>query len=586
MKCRFDRKAVKRDFSVGGRVLVLLPLAGNALSAKFAGPYDVKERLNDTNYVISTPDRKRKSRICHVNMLKAYHARPAEPLFESKASPGASALIVVDSVARESDVVLSQQQGVRLPNNQMMKALPSHLGHLPEAQRDDLMRLIREFPSLFNDVPTRTSVLVHDIDVKDSKPVRQHPYRVNPVKRALMKQEAEYLLEHGLAKHSSSAWSSPCLVEGKPDGSPRFITDYRKVNAVTVLDAYPMPRMEDCVDNLGAAKFVSKLDLLKGYWQVPLTERASEISAFVTPDYFLQYTVMAFGMCNAPATFQRLVNTVLQGVPRCNAYLDDLIVHSSTWEEHIATLTQVFACLARASLTLNLAKCEFGKATVIYLGREVGQGQVRPVEAKVAAIAACPPPSTRRALRRFLGMAGYYRSFCRNFSSIALPLTNLLSPKVDFVWTVACQHAFDCVKLLLSHAPVLAAPNCSRPFTLEVDASAVGAGAVLLQEDDSGVSHPVSYFSRKFNKHQLAYSTIEKETLSLLLALQHFEVYLGSSSLPIVVFTDHNPIVFLSRMYNHNQRLMRWALMVQDFNLQIRHKKGSDNVLADALSRM
>lgn len=589
MKRRFDKRAVKREFSVGDKVLVLLPLAGTALSAKFAGPYDVKEKLSDTNYVICTPDRKRKTRICHVNMLKEYRARTADPLPESRASPCASALIVVDadlSPDGESDVVLPQPQGVRLPNSQMLQEMPSHLVHLPEAQRDDLIKLIREFPSLFSDVPTQTSMLAHDIDVKNAKPIRQHPYRVNPVKRALMKQEAEYLLQHGLAKPSSSAWSSPCLVECKPDGSPRFITDYRKVNAVTVPDAYPMPRMEDCVDNLGYAKFVSKLDLLKGYWQVPLTERASEISAFVTPDYFLQYTVMAFGMCNAPATFQRLVNTVLRGVSHCNAYLDDLIVHTSTWEEHMATLTQVFARLAQASLTLNLAKCEFGKATVVYLGREVGQGQVRPVEAKVTAIASCAPPSTRRELRRFLGMAGYYRSFCRNFSTSVLPLTNLLSPRVEFVWTPECQHAFDSVKSLLCHAPVLSAPDCSRPFKLEVDASAVGAGAVLMQEDDSGVDHPVSYFSRKFNKHQLAYSTIEKETLSLLLALQHFEVYLGSSSLPVLVFTDHNPIVFLSRMYNHNNRLMRWALMVQDFNLQIRHKKGSDNVMADALSRM
>ncbi|CAL9695804.1 unnamed protein product [Knipowitschia caucasica] len=400
-----------------------------------------------------------------------------------------------------------------------------------------------------------------------------------------MKQEAEYLLEHGLAIHSSSAWSSPCLVEEKPDGTPRFITDFRKVNAVTEPDSYPMPRMEDCVDNLGTAKFVTKLDLLKGYWQVPLTKRASEISAFVTPDYFLQYTVMAFGMRNAPASFQRLVNTVLSGLSNCNAYLDDLILHSATWEEHMSILTKVFSRLAQASLTVNLAKCEFGRATVTYLGREVGEGQVRPVEAKVAAILACPSPTTRRALRRFLGMAGYYRSFCPNFSTVALPLTRLLSPKVDFVWSQECDHAFSSLKALLSHAPVLAAPVCSRPFKLEVDASAEGAGAVLLQEDAAGVDHPVGYYSKKFNKHQLSYSTIEKETLSLLFALQHFEVYVGSSSLPVLVFTDHNPLVFLSRMFNHNQRLMRWALMVQDFHLEIRHKKGVENVLADALSR-
>ncbi|KAG7514240.1 hypothetical protein JOB18_028375 [Solea senegalensis] len=166
------------------------------------------------------------------------------------------------------------------------------------------------------------------------------------------------------------------------------------------------PRMEDCVDNVGNANYVSKLDLLKGYWQVPLTKRTSEISAFVTPDQFLQYNVMAFGLCNAPATFQRLVNQVLSDIPNCCAYLDDLGVYTSTWDEHMKILRQVFTRLAQASLTLNLAKCEFGKATVIYSGHQVGQGQVRPVDAKVEAITRYPVPTTRRELRRFLGMVG------------------------------------------------------------------------------------------------------------------------------------------------------------------------------------
>lgn len=155
--------------------------------------------------------------------------------------------------------------------------------------------------------------------------------------------------------------------------------------------------MEDCVDNLGTAKYVSKLDLLQGYWQVPLTDRASKIAAFVTPDHFLQYTVMVFGMCNAPPTCQRRVNTVLVGLPNCNAYFDDLIIYTSTWEEHMQVLEeQVFTRLAQASRTLNLAKCDFGKATVTYLGRQVRQGQVRPVEAKVSAITDCPVPTTRK----------------------------------------------------------------------------------------------------------------------------------------------------------------------------------------------
>ncbi|KAL1279270.1 hypothetical protein QQF64_025943 [Cirrhinus molitorella] len=191
----------------------------------------------------------------------------------------------------------------------------------------------------------------------DSKtfPIKQHVYRVNAVNRSVMKAEVDYLCENGLAKQSFSPWSSPCLLMTKSDGSARFCTDYRKVNAVTVPDCFPLPRLEDCVDNLGSAKYVSKLDLLKGYWQVPLTPRASDISAFVTPDDFMQYCVMAFGMRNAPVTFQRLINILLTGVRNCNAYLDDLVIYSGNWSEHMSTLREVFERLANASLTLNLA---------------------------------------------------------------------------------------------------------------------------------------------------------------------------------------------------------------------------------------
>lgn len=215
----------------------------------------------------------------------------------------------------------------------------------------------------------------------------------------------------------------------------------------------------------------------------------------------------------------------------------------------------------------------------------MGNGQVWPLDGKVAAVLSYPVPTTRRELRRFLGMVGYYQCFCKNSLSVVAPLTQLCSPKVCFSWTDECQKAFLSVKSLLYSAPVLSAPDVTRPFQLEVDASAVGIGAVLLQEGADGIGHPVSYFSAKFNRHQLNYSTIEKETLAMLLALQHFDVYVGSSSCPVVVYTDHNPLVFLSKMYNHNQRLLRRALTVQPYNLEIHHKRGSDNVVAYTLSR-
>ncbi|KAK7929024.1 hypothetical protein WMY93_005419 [Mugilogobius chulae] len=230
--------------------------------------------------------------------------------------------------------------------------------------------------------------------------------------------------------------------------------------------------------------------MLKGYWQVPLTSHASDVSAFVTPDYFLQYTVMPFGLCNAPATFQQLVNKVLGGVPNCRAYLDDIVIYTNDWANHIATLREVFKRLSAATLTLNLAKCEFGQGTVQYLGQQVGGGKVCPVETKIAAIVAFPTPTARRELRRFLGMAGYYRRFCKNFSSVAAPLTALTSPSKPYIWSDECQKSFENLKAILCCTPVLSAPDFQRPFKLEVDASMVGAGAVLLQEDDQGIDHP------------------------------------------------------------------------------------------------
>lgn len=333
-----------------------------------------------------------------------------------------------------------------------------------------------------------------------------------------MDTEVQYLIDNGLAVPSNSSWASPCLLVGKPDMTDGFCTDYRKVNNVTKPDSFPLPRMEDCVDEVGSAKFVSKFDLLKGYWQVPLTPRAREISAFITPSGLYSYNVMSFGLRNAPATFQRLMNQVVAGLDGCAVYLDDVVVYSDTWEQHIERIHSLFVRLRAANLTINLAKCEFAKATVTYLGKVVGQGQVRPVRAKVRAIDQFPPPTSKTELRRFLGMVGYYRNFCFNFSTVVVPLTNLLRLRAKFKWSPSCQRAFEQVKMLLSTAPVLAAPRLDHPFQLQVDASHVGTGGVLLQTDDQGVDRPVSYFSKKFNTHQLNYSTIEKEALALVWA--------------------------------------------------------------------
>lgn len=319
-------------------------------------------------------------------------ADPAETL-------AASAVSDVEDVGPSSAVV----HGL-LKNSEMLSKLDECFPHLTQLQHEDVVRLIQSHVSLFSDGPTKTHVLQHDIDVGDSPSIKQHAYRVNPDKRLRLQKQVNYILENSIAEPSSSSWSSPSLLADKPDGSDRFCMDFRKVNGVTKPDCYPLPRIEDCVDKVGGANYVTKLDLLTGYWQVPLTPRAREISAFVTPDAFLRYTVMPFGVRNAPATFQRLVNTVLSGLSGCEAYLDDIVVYSSSWDDHIQQLQAVFERLSDANLTLNV--CEFGQATATYLGKIVGRGQVKPVYSKVEAILSFPAPVSRRELRRFLGDGG------------------------------------------------------------------------------------------------------------------------------------------------------------------------------------
>lgn len=236
-------------------------------------------------------------------------------------------------------------------------------------------------------------------------------------------------------------------------------------------------------------------------------------------------------------------------------------------------------------MTVNLKKCDFAKASVVYLGHVVGGGKVKPVNAKVQSIIDFPVPESKRELMRFLGMAGYYRKFCKNFATVTLALTNLLRASVSFVWTEDCQASFERVKGLLASDPVLISPNHEDTFFLTVDASDCGAGAVLQQQLD-GVLHPVSFFSKKFTISQSRYSTIEKEIFALVLAISHFDVYLCCTVKPVEVFTDHNPLVFLAKLRKKNAKLLRWSLLLQEYDLRINHIRGKDNVVADALSRV
>ena len=628
MKTLYDRKAQVRELHVGDEVLALLPVHGRPLAARYSGPYRVLKKVGDIDYVLSTPDRRKPTQLCHINMLKKYY-RPESPVVaapKTKVVVGAvsrsdpddesnqggcvssggrellQSVIDTENQIRADLGVSDDESGTPEEEEEVMgvdvvvpatvfegnsrEALVEMLQHLSEDQRNELVDRLWQFPKVFSETPGLTSWVEHDIDVGDSKPIKLPPYRLNPQRQAALDKELKYMIDHGLIKRAYSEWCSPVTLQPKPDGKVRLCVDFRKINALSTTDSYPLPRVDDSVDQVGNARYITKIDLMKGYWQVPLTPRAKKIASFVVSGAVYQCQVMPYGLKNAPATFQRLMNRVVDGIPNCTVYIDDVVIYDIDWEEHLDHVEQLVRRLDEAGLVVNLAKCEFVKARVQYLGFVVGHGEVVPPQAKVEAIVTFERPHSRRALQRFLGMIGYYRRFIKDYSSILAPLTDLLAKNTKWKWSEECEQAFTTVKNLLSNFPILRAPDFDRPFVIAVDASRVGVGAVLFQSDDNGIEHPVSYFSKKLSRAQRNYSTIEQELLAIVLALQHFCVYVPPFGPEVVIYSDHHPLQFLHKFKFKNQRLTRWSLLLQEYNLRVRHIRGQDNVMADCLSRV
>ena len=285
MKARYDNHVIDRKFKPGDKVLALLPIPGRPLQARYFGPYTIDKKTSDLNYIINTPGRRKNKQMCHVNMLKEYFDRD---------SSISKQITVVNTVPQESNVFepevnsdfidKSDPGPSKLEKSDILRNLNNKLSHLEPSQQEELKQLIHEYEHLFPDIPTRTDKIYHDVIVEDSKPIKQHPYRMNPLKQKHLQDEVKYLLENDFIEPSQSNYSSPCILVPKSNGTYRMCTDYRKVNSVTKTDSFPIPRIDDCIDKVGNSKYVTKFDLLKGFWQVPLTDRAKEVSAFATPN--------------------------------------------------------------------------------------------------------------------------------------------------------------------------------------------------------------------------------------------------------------------------------------------------------------
>lgn len=452
-------------------------------------------------------------------------------------------------------------------------------------QRQVLDSAIRAFPSFEGKGLGRTTLVEHTIDVGGAKPIKQRHFPISPAIEKLVGEEIDRMLQMGVIEESSSSWSSPVVLVKKP-GKVRLCLDSRKVNAVTVRDAYPLPHIEGILSRLPRAEFISSLDLKDAFWQIPLDMNSRDKTAFTVPNRPLyQFTVMPFGLCNAPQTMCRLMDKVIPYNlrERVFVYLDDLLLISEDFSSHIDLLYEVAHHIRKAGLTINIGKSHFCLRHVKYLGYVVGNGTLQTDPDKVSAVVDFPSPKSVRELRRFLGMTGWYRRFIANFAEISNPLTELLKKSKTFSWTDEAQRAFVNLKSRLTTAPVLINPDFTKPFIINCDASQYGVGAVLAQKSEDGCEVPVAFMSQKLNAAQRNYSVTEQECLAAVLAVKKFRPYVEGQDFTII--TDHASLRWLMSQTDLSGRLARWALKLQSFVFKIEHRKGSANVVPDALSR-
>ena len=426
----------------------------------------------------------------------------------------------------------------------------------------------------------QTTLVEHEIRLTTNESIKQRQYRLNPLKREVAIQKVNEMREQGVLEDSKSPFASPIVLVRKKNGEWRFCADYRQLNAITIKDAYPLPRIDDSLEALRANSYFTKLDLLSGFWQIAMARNDREKTAIATPCGLQQFTVMPFGLTNAPATFQRLMDRVLVGLTweRCIVYLDDIIVFGKTFQEHNANLQAVLERIIASNLKLNPAKCEFALTEIAYLGHRITQNGIGVDLDKVEAINRIETPNNRQKLRRFLGMATYYKRFINNFSEIAYPLTKLTSIKVEFVWLDKEQEAFERLKSALKSAPLLAAPDFSKGFQVCTDASMVGIGAVLEQD-----GRPIAYASRACSTPEQNYSATEREALAVVWAVRYFKHYLYGREIEIK--TDHKPLHDLKMNRHPDENLGRVLLKLQELNHKITYLPGKHNLVSDVLSR-
>ena len=462
---------------------------------------------------------------------------------------------------------------------------------LNQAQKDALWELVSEFQDIFvldTDDLRPANLPPHVIDVQGARPYSAPLRRASPEQRDEILRQAKGMVKNKILFHADSEWAFPSILVNKRDGSKRWVVDYRKLNEVTKKDVYSPGNVDDALDLLGKMKFASLYDMCGAYFQMPLHEDSKKYATVRLPSgELLSYNVLSFGLCNAPASFQRAMDNVFHDLKwKCMfPYLDDILVFSDSFEDHLKHTRMIFVRARERGLQFKAKKCEIAKTRIRYLGFVVTAGQgISPDPENIDKIVRFPVPKTKKEAKRFGGLCSYYRRMVKDFSKIFEPINEVAKLNSHFKWGPEQQHAFETLRDKLAKAPILALPDFSREFFLQCDASNIALGAVLSQFDDQNLEHPISFISRKLTPTEQKYDVRSKEALCIVWAVRRLRPYLISK--PFTIFSDHQSLEFL-RTHTKPDRLSRYHLMLQNYNFVIKYRPGNAaHQNCDTLSRV
>ncbi|CDS36977.2 RNA directed DNA polymerase reverse transcriptase [Echinococcus multilocularis] len=490
------------------------------------------------------------------------------------------------------DICNALFEAAAIPMNNL-DDLCAQLTHISNYERKELRQLLLKYAKIFSWQGVRlgrTNIVKHKIDTGEARPIWQPPRRIPPPLLEEVNRLVEEMLRDEVIKPSKSPWASPVALVKKNDGSLRLCIDYRKLNAVTKTDAFPLPHINDSLDSLHGSQWFSTLDLKSGYWQVEVAEADREKTAFILPNGLYEFQTMPFGLCNAAATFQRLMQTALIDLfpKHCVIYLDDILVFGGDIQEHNANLKLVLDRLRDARLTLNPKKCHFLQRSVTFLGHTVSSNGIAVTGDRVQQVRTWPTPTNQTELRSFLGSANYYRRFVKGFAKIASLLHKLTEKqaKNNFKWEKEHDEAFKELKRMLCSTPIPALPNfesSAPPFILDTDASDVAVGGVLSQKDIKGREHVIAYANTRLSKKMRQKSATQRELFAICSMVRHFRHYLIART--FIGRTGHQALTWLKTMQEIDRSVALWYEELQQYDFTVQYRKGKGHGNADALSR-